>query len=69
LDLRFVGIVVLSWRGRLAEARIALLRDRMGEVYAVPGAAAPAPSGAYPVRHEYVGTVPVRSFDVEAHSG
>jgi hypothetical protein len=38
----------------------------MGEVYAVPGAPAPPRTGAYPVWHEDVGTVPVAPFDVKA---
>ena len=37
----------------------------MAEVYAVPGAPAPPPSGAYPVWHEYVGTVPVARLDMQ----
>lgn len=37
----------------------------MGEVYAVPGA--PAPTSAYPVRHEYVGTVAIPSFYMKPH--
>jgi hypothetical protein len=65
LDLRFVGMVILEWRGRAAEARIALLRHRMGEVYAVRRA--PVPPSAYPVWHEYVGTVAIPSFYMKPH--
>ena len=39
----------------------------MGEVYAVPGAPAPPRTGAYPVWHENVGTVPVARFDMKPH--
>jgi hypothetical protein len=40
----------------------------MAEVYAVPGAAAPAPAGAYPVWHEYVDTVTVARLHMQPDS-
>jgi hypothetical protein len=52
-------------RGRIAEARVALLRYRMAEVYAVLRAAAPAPAGAYPVWHEDVGTVTIARLHMQ----
>jgi hypothetical protein len=40
----------------------------MAEVYAVPGAAAPPPADAYPVWHEYVGTVTVARLYMQPDS-
>jgi len=40
----------------------------MAEVYAVPGTATPAPAAAYPVWHEYVGTVTVARLYMQPDS-
>jgi hypothetical protein len=64
----FHSIARNALRGRVVETRVALLRHRMAEVYAVPGAAAPAPACPYPVWHEYVGTVTVARLHVQPDS-